>query len=571
MTCRPRVRWGLCAALCVALVTTAQAEPPKVADLVSQALKPMEISKRLKRYVPVDLGPSAQVPATLEPMVGPLLEAADSMDRIFWLQYSPKGRAMLDALLPSDQPKIRALAQYLAIHYGPWDWHRDDAPFIGLYPRPPGVGLYPTDLSQRELDQFISKNPGSFAQLYDPYTVIQRNRDRLVGVPYTSAYKAELATAAKALQKAAAAYTCNGGSCPCAKFVQFLNEKAVGLVRGDYVKSDLAWMDTGACPLDIAIGPYEYYVDRLLGLKTAYEAILYIADVEEGRRYQRLSEQRDALVRALPISEALRPRFANVKPSPITIADVLYTAGEARAGYQKRTFILPNDEAVRKAKGTKNVILRNVVRAKFDHLIKPLAARIFDKETASHVSFEAYFDFLLAWNMAHSIVPEKVEHADGTVSTPQQALRARHVFIDAVKGEAVALMNYISLLDSKAISRGSATELATTYLANLFDTVRLAEQSPQSIAKVIVYNYLSNEWVFRYVPRKKSFEVNSGALRQAVRKLAAETLEILARGDYAGAGRMIVQFAIVPPEMREKLSDLRDLPVDIVPRYTIRK
>ncbi|MDP6947015.1 MAG: hypothetical protein QF464_22895, partial [Myxococcota bacterium] len=72
---------------------------------------------------------------------------------------------------------------------------------------------------------------------------------------------------------------------------------------------------------------------------------------------------------------------------------------------------------------------------------------------------------------------------------------------------------------------------------------------------------------FRYNPRKKRFEVNPPALEVAVRKLAAEVLQILARGDYDGAGQLIVSFGIVPGEVRQKLAELEDLPVEILPSY----
>ena len=52
------------------------------------------------------------------------------------------------------------------------------------------------------------------------------------------------------------------------------------------------------------------------------------------------------------------------------------------------------------------------------------------------------------------------------------------------------------------------------------------------------------------------------------RSLDSAALEVLARGDYDGAGRMIVEYGIMPGEMREKLGELVDLPLDVRPRYT---
>ncbi len=74
--------------------------------------------------------------------------------------------------------------------------------------------------------------------------------------------------------------------------------------------------------------------------------------------------------------------------------------------------------------------------------------------------------------------------------------------------------------------------------------------------------------MFRYNPRDQRFEVNPPALKPAVEKLASEVLQILGRGDYDGAGQLIVRFGIVPREVRQKLTELEDLPVEILPNYT---
>jgi hypothetical protein len=327
-------------------------------------------------------------------------------------------------------------------------------------------------------------------------------------------------------------------------------------------------MDSTTCPLDMVIGPYEYYEDRLVGLKTSYEAIVTYRYDRETARFKQLLTHHDGLFENLPLSPVLRRRIERAKPSPITIADALYTAGEARAGYQIRAFRLPNDEVVRRSKGSKKFILRNVVKAKFDHLIKPVAAKIFSKKDLKNVSFDAYFDVLLTWQMAHGLLPGNIALPDRSKATVRQRLRERYTIIDALRGEAIALLNYFYLLKKGALPKGSAAKMATTYLATLFDYARLAAGAPQTVAKTIIYSYLRQHWVFRYAPRSQTFEVNSAVMENAVRQLVAETIEILTRGDYDGAGRLIVDYGIMPAEMRQKLVELAELPTDIRPTYT---
>ena len=51
-------------------------------------------------------------------------------------------------------------------------------------------------------------------------------------------------------------------------------------------------------------------------------------------------------------------------------------------GVQTIAFNLPNDERVREAKGAKKVILRNVLGAKYDRILAPMARLVLVPEQA---------------------------------------------------------------------------------------------------------------------------------------------------------------------------------------------
>lgn len=561
-----------CALLVLGIAPSADAKPPSSAEILGSAMSPQVVSNRLGRYVPVEIGTKLTIPPLLKPVLAHLRTAADHVDSIYWSQVSPGADAMRTTVSKSSARAAQELAELMTIHYGPWDRHADDQPFVGKQPRPPGANFYPADVSRRELESWLSSNPGSRDDFWSNYTVIRRKGAGLEAVPYSKAYADDLGAASKALNDAAESYRCSDdmrsrGQCSCDPLVQFLRARADSFTNDDYRKSELEWLAASDCPIDIAIGPYEFYEDRLFGVKTAFEAIITIKDTKESQRFAALAEHSSELHANLPLPAAVRSRFERVKQSPIAISDVLYTSGDARAGYHMRAFLLPNDEVVREARGTKNVILRNVVRAKFDSLLRPMARRIFGKKDQKYLSFDAYFDMLLSWQLAHGIIPGPISLPDGTTTTAQKQLRDRFTIIQAVKGEAVAMVNYFFLADKGLLPSTGASKMAVTYLASLFDSARLAAGSPQTIAKIIVYNYLAQEWVFRYSPRTQLFEVNPPAMRKAAGKLAGEALEVLARGDYDGAGRMIVQYGIMPGEMRQKLAGLDDLPVDIRPTY----
>ena len=68
---------------------------------------------------------------------------------------------------------------------GPWDEMDEDKPFFGGAAKPVGAGFYPADLTKEQFDDYLAKHPGEAKALTDPYTVVKRQGDKLVAVPYS--------------------------------------------------------------------------------------------------------------------------------------------------------------------------------------------------------------------------------------------------------------------------------------------------------------------------------------------------------------------------------------------------
>src|SRR5699024_10541425 len=140
-------------------------------------------------------------------------------------------------------------------------------PFFGNSPRPAGAGFYPADLTKEEFDRYLADNPGEAEALTSPYTVVKRQGDKLVAVPYSVEYRQCLEPAVLLLEQAASRISYSSLN-------QYLTLSAKTLRTDDYCQSELAWMDLSGTPIEIAIGPYEVYTDELDGRKTALEASL---------------------------------------------------------------------------------------------------------------------------------------------------------------------------------------------------------------------------------------------------------------------------------------------------------
>src|SRR3546814_9459766 len=120
--------------------------------------------------------------------------------------------------------------------------------------RPPRSTL--TDTLFPYTTPFRSQDKEAFASLYP---VIRRTPEGgLKAVPYSVEYKEWLEPAAKLLDQAAAITTNRS-------LKKFISLRAKAFRTDDYYASELAWMDLKDTPIEIAIGPYEVYPDRLFG------------------------------------------------------------------------------------------------------------------------------------------------------------------------------------------------------------------------------------------------------------------------------------------------------------------
>ncbi|HEX2591035.1 MAG TPA: hypothetical protein VHL34_06045, partial [Rhizomicrobium sp.] len=70
-----------------------------------------------------------------------------------------------------------------------------------------GHGFYPAGLTKEAFEAYVAAHPDQKAALTDGYTVVHREGDTLVAVPYSVEYKVELEKAATLLDQAAAITT----------------------------------------------------------------------------------------------------------------------------------------------------------------------------------------------------------------------------------------------------------------------------------------------------------------------------------------------------------------------------
>jgi hypothetical protein len=516
-----------------------------------------DISKRLEQFAPVEIDVAPElITEELRPVLAKLVHAADLMDEIYLSQVSTENPQLRERLAAS--PEHADALAYFDIMYGPWDRLDHGAPFIGEAPRPPGASFYPADLTSEELRAYIEAHPDQREALTSYFTVIRRNGEALEAVPYSQVYREQLEAAAQSLREAASLSS-------DARLTRYLETRAQAFLSDDYYESDIAWMELGDCPIEIVIGPYEVYEDELMGMRASFEAFVTIRDPEASQRLERISELAETLERALPVEERHR-NTGRGETRPISVVYVVMTAGDTRAGVQTLAFNLPNDERVREGHGYKLVLLRNVMEAKYNMILLPIAQRLVVEEQLSDLSFDAFLSNTLMHESAHGLGPGTITREDGTETNVNQELRELYSTIEEAKADIVGLFTSQFLIDQGELPRELERQMYATFLAGFFRSVRFGAGEAHGRANMIQFNYLMEHNAIE-VDDEGRYRVNYENVREAVRELARELLTIEGDGDYERAQAFIERYGAVTDQLRAALGQLGDIPVDIRPSY----
>jgi hypothetical protein len=487
-----------------------------------------------------------------------MVAAAEAIDEIFKRQAWAENPFFAPEVATLEGEGAEAARGYYRIMYGPWDRLAHYEAFLGDRPHPAGAGFYPEDMTRAEFEAWIEAHPEDAEAMTSLHTVVRREGDRLTAVPYSEAYSDLLEVAAAELRAAAAA-TDN----PSLR--RFLELRADAFRSDDYFASDMAWMDLDSA-IEIVIGPYETYEDQLFGYKAAFESFICVAQPEDSKRLAVFKSELPFLERNLPIPDEHK-NFNRGSESPIRVVDEIFTAGDTRAGVQTIAFNLPNDERVREAKGSKKVLLKNAMRAKFDAILVPIAGHVLPAEGFDLVSFEAFFQFTLHHELSHGIGPGQIT-IDGRQTEVRRELKDLYSAFEEAKADVLGVYDIFALVAEGVMEPAILDSLPWTFTADMFRSTRFGVAEAHGLATVMEANYLieqgaveiTDDGRFRPVPDR--FE-------DTFRALAHELLMIQALGDYDAAVGFVERYGTVNPAMAAAIAGLADLPVDINPSYPL--
>jgi hypothetical protein len=536
-------RWILMPGLSALLACGSGRDAAPLASDSPGAIAP-SLSDKVAQYTPVRLTADLSSLSDRERRMLPLLiAAAAEMDTVYRQQYYPALDSLLATLTDS------SARRFVEINYGPWDRLGGDRPFIpGVGDRPPGAALYPRDVTKDE----VERTPA----LLGEYSVVRRDEGgRLVAVPYHVAFEGPMRRAAERLREAAALADDRG-------LKRYLELRAKALETDQYQPSDLAWLDMKSNTIDVVIGPIETYIDRLAGRKAAAEAYVLLKDKAWSARLAKYAALLPALQRGLPVPEAYK-RERPGTDSDLNAYDALYYAGDGNAGSKTIAINLPNDEEVQLKKGTRRLQLKNVVRAKFDRILVPIARELMVTDQQGHVTFDAFFANVMFHEVAHGLGIKRT--LDGA-RTVRDALKEQTGALEEAKADILGLYMVTHLLEDGQLTGTTVEDHYVTFLASIFRSVRFGATEAHGRANAMELSFFADHGAFARDSATGRYRVNLTGMRQAVDSLGGLILRLQGDGDYEAVRRFMARRAVLSPVVSADLARFqgRRIPVDVV-------
>ncbi|WP_394839968.1 hypothetical protein LVJ94_24060 [Pendulispora rubella] len=517
------------------------------------------VAERVKQFATVKLTADvSKLPPSEKAALDKLIAAAKLIDPLF-LRQAYRDNVNVRAKLATDtSPEGKAKLDYFDIMRGPWDRQDHFKPFAIDRERPKGAGFYPEDLTADDFRAYVAAHPADKVKLEAERTVISREGDKLAATSYSEAYAEWLKPAAGLLVEAAKLTSDK-------TLKTFLTTRAAAFASNDYYASDKAWMDLDGL-VEITIGPYETYEDDLLGRKASYEAFVTVADPAASAKLARYKKLLPAMEAHLPIPKEVQTKRGAA--SPIRVVDLVFTAGDARKSVQTIAFNLPNDERVRKEKGAKKVMLRNLIEKKFDVILRPIAERVLVPAQLENLSAEAFFDEVLFHELSHSLGPAFVT-ANGKKTEVRVALGASYSAVEEAKADVMGAYNILYMIERGELPKELHDKLLVSYFAGLLRGVRFGVAEAHGQGNALQINRYLEEGAVSFDDGSGRFSIDLPKLEASIGKLVHDLCMLQATGDKAGVDAALAKYGVESAPIAKATSGLTGIPVDVTPSYPL--
>ena len=448
------------------------------------------------------------------------------------------------------------------------------APFLPVDAQSPARNVYPTDLTQEEVDQFVAREPGQRARILDSRSVVRRatrmnleadiatlqhfslvrelhpgELERLQQLPaqptgiyavdYAIAYAPELTQAFLALTRAA-----NKVSRDDPEFARYLRNRARDLVSNDYEAGDASWVTGKFERLNAQIGAYETYDDSLLGVKAFHGMSILIRDEVA------TAELRQALGKLQEFEDALPYQtHKHVKTEiPIGVYNIIADFGEAR-GTNTAT-ILPNDSSIAERYGRTILLRENIIK---NPTLFARDQRVWQAATnpkhAGDLTVEGHLLRTLWHEIGHYLGPT----ADPQGRPLNEVLGEHGGALEEMKADLVSEF-VLRRLNHPALRSIEANGIRRTLLS-----AKPRTDEPYATMELVQFNWFMKQGLLGWDSQTAQLTINYLLYERTINSLLTEVLRLQASGDKAAVAGFFARWTMWYEDVHERLAArLRD-------------
>jgi hypothetical protein len=214
-------------------------------------------------------------------------------------------------------------------------------------------------------------------------------------------------------------------------------------------------------------------------------------------------------------------------------------------------------------KGTRRLQMENVIHAKFDKILVPVANELIAPEQLQHVTFDAFFQNTMFHEVAHGL---GIKNTVNRKETVRRALKDYASSFEEGKADVLGLYLVEWLADHGELDKSKLMDNYVTFLASIFRSVRFGASDAHGKANMVRFGFFMDMGAFTRDPITGKYSVNPEKMRAAVQALSAKLLTIQGNGDYAAAKKLTDSQGVISPQLQTDLERLSkdNIPVDII-------
>ena len=201
---------------------------------------------------------------------------------------------------------------------------------------------------------------------------------------------------------------------------------------------------------------------------------------------------------------------------------------------------LPFDSDVQRDRGTRTILLENIIHIKYNHIVGPTGRILLKPDDAEHLSADAFFWNIVFREVAHGLGVKETVNGKGSV---EEALGSAALTLEEVKANAAGVLMVCNLQKHFDIHHLFTKEDAlATFFASLVRSERFGEGTALGRANIIIYNYLKEAGAFK---RNASgqYDLDYKNMEAALSGLTALVLKTQATGDETFARQFEAQYS----------------------------